>query len=509
MNRMVKAIWNLWEERPLMMVLWLSLTLRIVAALFSRGYGWHDDHFLTIEPPHSWVEGYDYNYWLPSSHGGAFKPSGHSFTYSGIMYGIFYALETAGIEDPQWQMTFIRFLHAIFSLLTVYYSFRISETYFGKRTASYTALFLATLYFMPMLSVRNLVEMVCVPFLLGGTWFLLRSEKTKWNWILLSALFFGIAVSIRYQTVLFVAGTGLVLLFTFNFWRTLLWGGGFILLIALTQGLVDYLIWGVPFAEFMEYYTYNQTAGATDYFVREWYLYFLVIAGIFIPPFSLFLLAGFISHFKKILLLTLPVAIFFIFHSWFPNKQERFILPIIPFLLITGYGGWVCLRQVRFSGKGWSRFIHGGMVFFWVLNTIALIPLTLMYSKRSRVETMYFLGRQSDYISYIIEDSNNTRITMLPDFYAGKPNSSWRIMADIPASWTYEQAMYQPLDTRPNYMLFMYEENLVKRVTEVSRYFPLEFIRMESPGFMDRVLHELNPNNRNESIAIFKIHWTP
>ncbi|MCB0484019.1 MAG: hypothetical protein KDC37_05600, partial [Flavobacteriales bacterium] len=50
---------------PLPTVLLLALVPRLVAAIFSKGYGMHDDHFLVIEAAQSWLDGFDYNRWLP------------------------------------------------------------------------------------------------------------------------------------------------------------------------------------------------------------------------------------------------------------------------------------------------------------------------------------------------------------------------------------------------------------------------------------------------------------
>ena len=50
-------------------ILFFGLVVRLIAAVFSQGYGMHDDHFLIIEASTSWVYGYDYNGWLPWSAG--------------------------------------------------------------------------------------------------------------------------------------------------------------------------------------------------------------------------------------------------------------------------------------------------------------------------------------------------------------------------------------------------------------------------------------------------------
>ena len=51
---------------PLQQLMLLGILIRLLSVIFSKGFGWHDDHFLVIEASQSWVDGYDYNNWLPS-----------------------------------------------------------------------------------------------------------------------------------------------------------------------------------------------------------------------------------------------------------------------------------------------------------------------------------------------------------------------------------------------------------------------------------------------------------
>lgn len=67
-------------------ILFAGLVIRLIAAVFSEGYGMHDDHYLVIEAAGSWVDGHDYNHWLPWTQTEVIKPEGHSFTYVGINF---------------------------------------------------------------------------------------------------------------------------------------------------------------------------------------------------------------------------------------------------------------------------------------------------------------------------------------------------------------------------------------------------------------------------------------
>ena len=95
-------------------ILIVAFIIRLITAIFSQGYGMHDDHFLIVEASASWVDGFDYNHWLPWSPGSTGSPEGHSFTYVGLNFFIFSALKGIGIADPKVLMLFNRLIHARF-----------------------------------------------------------------------------------------------------------------------------------------------------------------------------------------------------------------------------------------------------------------------------------------------------------------------------------------------------------------------------------------------------------
>lgn len=46
---MLSTFRKYWQDQPLTVVLVLAVLFRMLAVLFSKGYGMHDDHFLIIE----------------------------------------------------------------------------------------------------------------------------------------------------------------------------------------------------------------------------------------------------------------------------------------------------------------------------------------------------------------------------------------------------------------------------------------------------------------------------
>lgn len=319
---------------PLQQILFLAFVVRLISVVFSKGFGFHDDHFLIIEASQSWVDGYDYNNWLPSETDPNRQPSGHPLFYVGFQFLFFKLLKFLSITDPQTKMFYVRLLHALWSLLIIKYAYKITQKLSNTKIANYVGILLALFWFMPFISVRNLAELVCLPPLMLGL--LLIIEKQNFKNYLFAGLLFGIAFSIRFQIVFMLIGLGIAILILktpFKYIVSIILG--FIITVLFTCGLVDYLIWKIPFAEFMGYVQYNLD-NATSYGTNNWHMYFDLLLGLLIPPLSFVLFAGYFYSYKKTIVLFWPVLIYFAFHTYFPNKQERFILTIIPIYLIGG-----------------------------------------------------------------------------------------------------------------------------------------------------------------------------
>jgi hypothetical protein len=490
-------------HQPLAALTVIALLPRLVAAFFSGGYFAHDDHFLIVEAAASWVDGFDYNYWLPWNQGEDPTPSGHSFFYVGIHYLLFAALKAIGILDPKAQMVVVRILHALWSLVVVRTGYRIALHLSDRAIAWRTGLFLALFYFMPFLAVRNLVEVACIPFLMLGSWRLLnRGEAPDWRTALVTGIWIGLAVNVRFQTLFFAAGPGLVLLLQRRWSPTVAYGLGVALPVALIQGGIDLFLWGRPFAEITEYVAYNMV-NTTTYFDQPWYNYLLLLLGIYIPFFSVAVFFGFFSR-PRPLLLWMPVLLFLAIHSWFPNKQERFLLPIVPLFFVLGHIAW---EQWRMASSWWKTrqgLWRGVLTFTWGLNTILLVVLSVSYSKRSRVEALYMLRGQQDIRGLIVEDTAEGEAPMPPLFYWGQWNATVQPWTDGTRD-LFEQLTIYPTEVRPDVVLFFGLEDLDERIRKAEAAMgPLREVGRAEPGLVDRVVHWLNPVNRNETIVVMR-----
>jgi Alg9-like mannosyltransferase family len=498
------SYWRELRQRdPLLVLTCIALVPRLLAAWFSKGWFAHDDHFLVIEAAQSWVAGADYNNWLPWNQTGTPKPSGHSFFYVGFHYLLFSLLDLRGTLDPQTKMLVVRLLHALWSLLVVRFGYRIAAR-FGSTEAAWTCgLFLALFYYMPFLAVRNLVEVACTPFLMAACWQLVRQPKGQVRAALhlfLAGFWLACAVNVRFQMVFFAAGVGAFMLLTHPRSTPAL-AIGFAIPILLVQGLVDMAIWQRPFVEWGEYVRYN-LANSTTYFDQPWYNYVLQLAAMYIPPLSLCVCFGFARWRAQPMVLWLPTVLFIAVHSWLANKQERFILPVVPLFFVLGYTAWCAWRTTSVWWQARPGLWRGMMRYTWALNTLFLLPLTFTYSKRSRAEAMYALSQRQDVQGIVAEDTPRKRPPQLTLFYTG---DNWHKSLHYMLDSTMDVAALHR-EGRANYIVFLGNEEIEARLGSIAQQgMFLEQVAHCKPGRVDRFVSWLNPVNRNEEMRVYRM----
>lgn len=521
-------------------ILFTALIFRLVAAIFSAGYGMHDDHFLTIEASSSWAAGFDYNNWLPWSAGNHGYPEGHSFTYVGLNYIFFAVFKFLGITDPKTLMLINRLIHALFSMLIVVFGIKITEKISNKKNAVTVGWLLALLWVMPFLSVRNLVEMTCIPFILWGVW-LAVSERYKWTF-LYAGLLLGLAVSFRYQVGVFAIGMAAFYFFKHEWKKFFQFCIGVVVIFVLTQGVVDFLIWGYPFAEFLGYVLYNMDEGPQYMPNTNYFMYFYVVFGVLLVPLGLLVAIGFfrspakqwtviipaaimlllhvfipglqiiwigiigmllialglMGQFKQMnskWLLYLPTIFFILFHTFYPNRQERFVLSVLPLVIILGVTGFQTLRQTAFWDKTWNVSLK----IFWIINIPLLLFATFTSSKISRVNAMYALKDEKiDGKTILLEASGASSTSLMPKFYSGQ----WYV------SFVSREEATDPLVTEGYefaYIMFFGRDDMSTRVGTYKKIYPnMKLLKKCEPSLMDKILFNLNPNNSNQYIEVWK-----
>ena len=496
-NTLILRLTEYWEKNPLASLLIIAAIPRLISVFFSKGYGMSDDHFMIIEVAQRWIEG------IPDWYDKT-EPFLQSIIYPGLHSILFALLDKVGMTDPQAKMFLVRLIHGAYSLLIIYYGYLITLRISGEQKARWVGLSLALLWCLPFLSVRNLREIICIPPMMAGFYYLLVAEEKKRTLNLIFCGFlFSIAFILRFQTLLFTAGLGLYLLSQWRIKDIFLFSAGFAVG-ALIEGMAEWYAWETPFITLYHYAVYN-IEHAKDYPNGPWFQFFLTVLGLLLPPASLALGFGFFKNWKKYAPIFWASVAFFAFHSYSPNKQERFIFPLLPFFLMLGITGWTEYVEKSAFWQRKKKLMRSVWIFTLALNTLALLVVSITYSKRSRVESMYYLYQQSDFRNVIVEREKSD-IPLLPMFYL----DHWVAPYQLTTQNTAEQIktwVDQSNSVSPNYVVFFGDKNLDQRVARVKKVYPsLQAETVISISLVDYIAYVLNPNNNeNETAYIYKI----
>ncbi|RIJ43102.1 glycosyltransferase family 39 protein [Pontibacter oryzae] len=513
---------------PVSVILFIALGVRLLAAFFSKGFAFSDDHFDVITIAQGWLDGLPM--WLNEP-----MPPRHSMFYALIHYAIFYVLEALGIFSPEVKMTVVRLVHALYSLLVVYFGYKLTERLSNKANARLVGLMLALVWFMPFMSVRNLVEMVCIPPYLAAFYLMVKKEQASRKRVMpyfWAGALFALAFVFRYHTVLFGAGAGLVLLYKRQWREAVAVLLGFIITAFLIQGTIDIVFFDYPFHSIVAYFLYN-TENAENFTTGPVYRFALTILGFLVPPISAFLVVGYAKTAKLAPKLFWGGLIFFVAHSLFPNKQERFILPLLPLIMILGVIGWQ--QFVRNSGFWHKRrkLLAVSWGFFWVLNLLATVGMAFTYTKKSRVAPLVYLSEKPNLDALVLEFGNHS-VKKPPLFYLGRMSAVhedylkdehlvWQDyhtrQKQLPANFAMVYTLNEdktPAELqeqlagstyKPDYVVVVGTDDLEERLGRLHQLFPnLKLDHTITPSLYDQLLHLLNPRvHKDERVQIYEI----
>ena len=498
----MKALRKIVENLNIRQIIYIGLVIRLLAVFFSPGYAFHDDHFEMPELVFKWKDGISFLWTGSNVHV-------FSLIYPGMMYLLFDACHAVGINRPEDMMFVVRLVHALVSLLGIYYAYLLTLRLSGRKdSAILVALAMALFWIFPFMSVRNLREFFCIPFLIMGSYYIADPKLTLRS-IFLAALFFNISFSIRLQILFIPIGIGLCLLFNRQYHKkAIVFGIAFGIAYMLTQGLFDLIYYGDPIANIKEYIRFNSNPENIGIQPQgPWYQYIGTVAGVLWAFPFLILAWGYIYSFRmsfQLKMFFLASLLFFAFHSYYSNKQERFILPFIPYFILLGIIGFREYYSKHYEKKWLAKSTKIILAWFLLFNTIGLVVLTFTYSKRSRVEGMIYLRKKGDVTNLIME--GDVSLQRPPLFYLGKHLDTYVLSADGNIE-ELQKEINGSGKPRPNYVIMAGSAHFDQRLSRLKTLFPnLKQETVVTTSFVDNLAHWLNPkHNQNEDWYIYKI----
>ena len=469
------------EGKWLRRVLLAAAAVRLIAAAFSEGYIMSDDHFLVVEPVSSWVHGENYHNWFPNEYNHTDHAQPFSYAYYFLNFVILKFCAIIGIANPFIQAFVLRLAHAILSLWGVYLFVKLAERLISSVTwRMYAIWFWVFGGVVTVFSVHQLVETACIPFVLLAYFYVLKYfQYERMSTLIIAALAFSFSVGMRYQLVFFPLTLGMYLLWKRKWSGALLFGIFFTLGFALTQ-IDNLLFWHKPiYQHLLDYQSYNARhfadypSNVFSYFALISYYIFPVITIVFLTslrrrpshivpsstgpshvvpsstgpshivpsserPSSTGPSSNRPSHEVQIFI---GVAIFIVFHLIFPNRQERFLLPAVPFVLLlmirTISKRYSCSAPSHIvpsserpsskgpshlvpSSTGPSHIVHEAMRWSIYLSIVYTLGYSFYIPKSKYLEASKALYERGDFQNVVIDNWKGEESVWLPMHYVGK-----------------------------------------------------------------------------------------
>ena len=423
-----------------------------------------------------------------------------SALFPGVIAGIMTVTRGIGIHDPGVEMLVVRLVQAAYSLLAVYFVYRLLERAMGPESAMLGGLLAAAFYAMPVTAVHQLEESVCQVPLRAAFWWWQRTEDRHQSpplWGALAGAALGAALLLRLPLIGFVGVFVLLVLLRRQPVTTLdklAFLGGLALVLVLqsySNALINHQ-WGYSFEQRLGPMLHlGRMAVESDGYPSNppWH-YVLTLLAALIPPASILLLVAAVKGGRQIPLLGLATLAFLVSHSLIANKQERFLLPILPalFILIVAGLPWLATRipGPAYRGMWW---------YFWSVNAALLVIVTFSFSKKDRVEPLLVVYRRHDATGVLVAQYNQT--FSVPEYYLGIPRP--RLVVVERGQNVEDSTRGLPI----NYVIVYSDTPEADRVFLVGAlHRNLTVLTVVQPSLTDRLAHAINPRHNRAHTAV-------
>lgn len=488
------------SRNPLPYILISGLLIRLIAAFYSKGFLTLDDHFNFVVDADMISRGFP----LPAD----YKDSPLYPYFGATVMAIGRAL---GNSSPDLEMLTIRFVQGMLSLFVIYFVYKILDLKAGRPAAAAGGFLTATLFIIPVSAVHQFEEALCQVPLLAAVWMLQKrqgEERFKPSPVVIAGILMGTAMILRFPMISFTGIFALGLLIQKNQRRYFIPFVLGILVVLSAQAVANIYVNG----EFGYSFTRNfgwiyknpeDLFHTSGYPSGPFWRYILTLLAVFVPPFSLLFLYSAIRGGRIFLLTGISTLSFLMAHSIIANKQERFLLPVIPLLIILGIAGLPAIRG-WFEKRKLIKIYRGLWAYFWIINSALLLLTLFHYGKKDRVEPLVYIQAQGDATGVIIVQYEYE--FLVPSYYLGEPAPPLFTFFDRSKFYEEYEAVARSR-AKVNYIVFYgdtreSEKILFERAIGKSLVLQKEI----SPSLGDWIAHRFNPKyNRIKTASVFSI----
>lgn len=371
----------MFKRENLKLILSFSILLHLVASVNSVGYHHRDEHYQIIEFA-GLKTGINQRADLAWEYNERVRPA----IQPALAYLIIETSDLIGISNPFDQTMIMRILSSLFSIICMYLLFMAFEDEIKSSRLKAWFLFLSFfLCFFFYLQVRFSSENWSgLLFFTGFALYFYKKYKHTSLFLISIGLLLGLSFLFRYQSGFLILG--------FMLWLLFVKKEKFKNLIILFSGIIAAILIGI----FIDRWFYNEwTITIWNYFnvniiqgkasgfgTQPWYFYITETLKQGLPPFSIFLILGFLILFigKYKSVFTWTLLPFILVHFIIGHKEFRFLFPIlnvVPIIVVLSIREILLVRdkyisikfKILFRKVYWNWLIY----LFVIVNTVYLI----------------------------------------------------------------------------------------------------------------------------------------
>jgi len=338
----------------IILIWFLAFVVRILASIFSKGFIHPDEHYQSIEIAYYEIYGEGYIPW-------EFEEGVRSWVYPGIVLLIFKLMIWIGVTNIETILIFVRLFSAFCSMITVITIYFLGKDLFDERVGLVATIFVSFWSDFVFWSVRTMTDSITMHFAILGIYIIVHyitkpkktnlteeqiSKNKKIEGIvpgLLAGLMFGLSFIFKFPTI--------ILAFPFGLWLLIKkkWSAVSFLVIGIgimvvVQGIVDVFTWGSFLQSPIGYFNYNILTGQSEnHGISPFFTYPVLMFDAYGDFFIIFLLFFFfgLNKEKKNLWFLFSALSFILVFSFIGHKEYRFILPVMPLLVIFAAKGFL------------------------------------------------------------------------------------------------------------------------------------------------------------------------
>ncbi|MGZ3775765.1 MAG: hypothetical protein ACXVCN_18765, partial [Bdellovibrio sp.] len=366
-----------------------------------------------------------------------------------------------GLEHPYSQYRFVIAVLGFIHILILGFVFYYYEADDDERLQKVLLTLLAIYFVAPFAFTRPMFESLAAPWIALSAHLASKYDrKQNLSIILMATVTISIAFILRQQIGILALGVGIVPLlhkkFKHFFVVALLGLGLFIL-----AGIPDIFLRGSFHHSLLSIFTYNVAHGA-DYGRQSVLTYPLLIFALCFGPWWImkYPTRFWKNHFRKYRVEWIMVSLFVLLHSSFPQKWERFLISIIPLLMILMAPLVMYLFENRKSRPGrWYSLVIINYLLFMIASFFPpqknIITLSLFLDDHPEVQRLIKVNNfpewiteafirnknysevgitESDLKGFLPNDKND--LLIVPEFLKGQVNKEyWKETKTLPVNF--------------------------------------------------------------------------